>query len=134
MVVNKGNATWDGARTQCKAMGGNLASIDSKYTQGLFHNAKMSMRNTQVGHVVENGHRKMRGPVWHLAFWTGVFQQCLQHLPYRLLSLCMTPLYLCRALAYVCPITEQQQKSFWSVFNYGYDPLCSCMHRLAGEG
>uniref|UniRef100_A0A674PBS8 Mannose receptor, C type 1b n=1 Tax=Takifugu rubripes TaxID=31033 RepID=A0A674PBS8_TAKRU len=31
--VNKENATWDGARTHCKAMGGNLASIDSKSTQ-----------------------------------------------------------------------------------------------------
>ncbi|KAM6989317.1 LOW QUALITY PROTEIN: macrophage mannose receptor 1-like [Tautogolabrus adspersus] len=32
-IINKQRKTWDGARTQCKAMGGNLASITSRHVQ-----------------------------------------------------------------------------------------------------
>lgn len=33
-IMNSQKATWDGARNQCKAMGGNLASILSRHVQG----------------------------------------------------------------------------------------------------
>uniref|UniRef100_A0A3B4XE69 Mannose receptor, C type 1b n=1 Tax=Seriola lalandi dorsalis TaxID=1841481 RepID=A0A3B4XE69_SERLL len=36
-IINSQRETWEGARTQCKAMGGNLASILSRHEQGLFY-------------------------------------------------------------------------------------------------
>lgn len=34
-IINRELETWEGARTQCKNKGGNLASILSKHVQGL---------------------------------------------------------------------------------------------------
>ncbi|XP_038573591.1 macrophage mannose receptor 1-like [Micropterus salmoides] len=57
-IITSQNETWEGARTQCKAMGGNLASILSRHVQ-VFLTTKMAKEPTKdlwIGlHTIKGG-------------------------------------------------------------------------------
>ncbi|XP_060901039.1 macrophage mannose receptor 1-like [Labrus mixtus] len=62
-IINKERETWDGARTQCIAMGGNLASINSRHVQVFLTTllAEAPTTDLWIGLHNKNG---------HLFYWT----------------------------------------------------------------
>uniref|UniRef100_A0A8D3DFH1 Macrophage mannose receptor 1-like n=1 Tax=Scophthalmus maximus TaxID=52904 RepID=A0A8D3DFH1_SCOMX len=55
-IINSQNETWEGARTQCKAMGGNLASILSRHTQVFLSNEMVKAPTTNLWIGLHNKH------------------------------------------------------------------------------